>query len=101
MLSTFELARIRVGYESGATTAELGRQFGVDRQTIQRRLRAMGVRMYGSSLTPDEVEDATKLYEAGNPVATVAAVLGRGESGVRNALIRAGVKQRNTHGHVR
>jgi len=97
-LNAVELERIREGYAAGATTADLGRQFGVDRQTIQRKLRAMGVRMYGSPLTPDEVEEASRLYEAGNPVATVAAVLGRGESGVRNALIRAGVKQRDTHG---
>jgi hypothetical protein len=97
-LNAGELERIREGYAAGATTAELGRQFGVDRQTVRRKLRAMGVRMYGSSLTPLEVEEAARLYEAGNPVTTVAAVLGRGEAGVRNALIRAGVKQRDTHG---
>jgi hypothetical protein len=100
-LNAGELERIREAYAAGATTAELGRQFGVDRQTVQRKLRAMGVRMHGSSLTRNEVEEAARLYEAGNPVATVAAVLGRGESGVRNALIRADAPLRDTRGRRR
>lgn len=100
-LNAGELERIREAYLAGATTAELGSQFGVDRQTVQRKLRAMGVRMYGSSLTPEEIEEAVRLYASGLPISKVAQDLKRGETGVRNALIRAGVQLRNTQGRER
>jgi len=61
----------------------------------------MGVRLYGSSLTPEQTEEAARLSEADNPVKRFAHVLGRGETGVRNARIRAGVRQRDTHERVR
>ena len=86
---------------AGATTAELGRQFGVDRQTVQRKLRAVGVRMRGSSLTPDEVERAATLYQDGLSLEKVATELRLGDGAVRNALIRAGVPLRDTHGRTR
>lgn len=100
-LSPAELERIREGYLAGATTAELGRQFGVDRQTVQRKLRAVGVRMRGSSLTPDEVERAATLYQDGLSLEKVATELRLGDGAVRNALIRAGVPLRDTHGRTR
>ncbi|MXG88412.1 hypothetical protein GRQ65_02475 [Nocardioides sp. YIM 123512] len=42
----------------GVTTAELGRDFGVNRRMVQRKLRGMGVRMYGSPLTAGEIAEA-------------------------------------------
>ena len=102
ILNASEPERIREKYVAGdVTTAELGQEFGVDRQTVQRKLRAMGVRMYGNALTPDEVERAIELYLGGLPVKKVAQALGRGETGVRNALIRAGVQLRDTRGRNR
>jgi transposase-like protein len=101
-LNAQELERIRERYlAGGVTTAELGREFGVDRQTVQRKLRAMGVRMYGSSLTADEIAEATRLYASGLTVTKVATAIGRGDNAVRNALIRAGVRLRDTHGRAR
>jgi transposase-like protein len=101
-LNAHELERIRERYlAGGVTTAELGREFGVDRQTVQRKLRAMGVRMYGSSLTAEEIAKAARLYACGLTVAKVAAAIGRGDNAVRNALIRAGVQPRDTHGRTR
>lgn len=101
-LNGSELDRIRERYVAGGvTTAELGREFGVDRQTVQRKLRAMGVRMYGSSLSAEEIVEAARLYASGLTVAKVASKLGRGDNAVRNALIRAGVQLRTTHGRAR
>ncbi|MXG88410.1 hypothetical protein [Nocardioides flavescens] len=68
---------------------------------MQRKLRAMGVRMYGSSLSAEEIVEAARLYASGLTVAKVASKLGRGDNAVRNALIRAGVQLRTTHGRAR
>lgn len=59
------------GYLAGATTYELGSQFGIDRRTVSNILHRHGVQMRRRGLSPDEVDDAIHLYKLGLSLARV------------------------------
>jgi hypothetical protein len=52
-------------YLAGATAYELGRQFGIDRKTVSRILHRHQVSMRRRGLSPEQVDEAVRLYENG------------------------------------
>lgn len=60
--------RLITAYQAGATAAELGTQFGINRQTVGKILKRHGIRMKGQGLTAQEIDLAARLYEAGRPI---------------------------------
>jgi hypothetical protein len=100
-LNATELAKIKMLYPAGVTTHDLAQKFGMNKHTVQERLRAMNVRTHGSSLTPDEVDRAKHLYASGLSIVAVAAELNLGESGAVRPQARRCVALRGRHGHPR
>jgi DNA invertase Pin-like site-specific DNA recombinase len=89
---------IAAAYQQGATYAELGRRYGMQRQTISRAVERAGVRSRYRLIGPDELALATAMYEAGQSSAAIAAYFGVAPGTVRWALRSAGVPIRDTHG---
>ena len=71
---------------SGATTYELARRFGANRETISRQLKHAGVRMRGQALSAADVDRAEQLYATGLSLAKVGRELGCAASNVGRAL---------------
>ncbi len=97
-LNATELTQLVAGYQAGATVYELADQFGVNRNTVAKHLKAQGVRLRLSSLTEDELARAIELYATGLSTAKVGAKLGRDHSTIWQALKGAGVQLRDSHG---
>lgn len=53
------------GYTAGATTYEPGAGFGIDRRTVSAAVRRHGVDVRRRGLSPGQVDDAIRLYDAG------------------------------------
>jgi DNA-binding NarL/FixJ family response regulator len=98
ILNHSELQRLKDAYLDGATGDELATEFKVNVQTARQHLKAMGVRLRGSQATPEEQREAVRLYAQGMSLESVARQLRIGSGSVRNCLIRAGVKMRDSHG---
>lgn len=86
-------------YLAGASTAELGERFGTSNRTVQRLLRAAGVRLRptgrSSTLEGREAETIAQ-YESGLSARQVAARLGGSRETVARLLAKHGV----TRSHV-
>ena len=59
------------GYTTGATTHELGDKLGIDRRTVSAILRRHSVDMRRRGLSPDQVDDAIRLYNSGWSLARI------------------------------
>ena len=76
-------------YKSGSSAKEIAQVFGVHESTIERRLRAAGVRL-GRKLDVD-VDLLVKLYEDGESTVSLARRFGTDPSVIGQRLKRAGV----------
>jgi hypothetical protein len=64
-LDADQLHALIQGYTAGARTYELGDRFGIDRRTVSAILHRHGVQMRRRGLSPDQVDDAIRLYDSG------------------------------------
>lgn len=87
-----------LAYRSGESSTKLARRFGIGKSSVLCILRQQGVEIRHQSMTPSEIEDAIKLYEAGDSLLTVGQSFGRRASAIQDLLIRAGVARRTTSG---
>jgi len=62
---TCEIDEMVVLYEQGKTVYEIADVFSCHRQTVSRQLKAHGIRMRLSGMTPDQLDEACRLYESG------------------------------------
>ncbi|WP_433207473.1 hypothetical protein ACQP1G_22060 [Nocardia sp. CA-107356] len=86
-----ELAR---DYLLGMTVYELAEKYSIQRQTVSRHLRRMGVPMRQRGLKEHQIDRAAQLYTEGLTLKQVGAKLGADSSTVRLALLRRGVRMR-------
>jgi hypothetical protein len=70
-LRSVELDELVKGYRAGKTGYQLGAQFGIDRRTVGKHLRARGVDTTPAGLHPDDVLTAAALYRSGWSLAQV------------------------------
>ncbi len=96
-----EVRRLIQGYVSGATTYELGDQFGVDRHTVSAILYRRNIPMRGRGLSREQADEAVDLYSRGWSLARVARYLAVDPVTVLNRLRERGVRTRDTHGRSR
>lgn len=61
-------------------------------------LQSHGVKMRRQGLTDEQIREARKLYESGQSLAKVGAHLAVEAGTVRRALMKHGVRMRDTHG---
>lgn len=85
-------------YAAGATLREIANDLGIGRERLAALLRARGVRLRGATPSDDEVREMAQLYAAGESLERVGTRLGFSAGTVRNHLLSAGVRMRDTHG---
>ncbi|MEV7757809.1 hypothetical protein AB0O16_07725 [Microbacterium sp. NPDC089180] len=93
-LSDDQRAEVARRYESGATTTQLARDYGVAKSTIIGILRDKDVVVRRQPLTPEQVREAAHLYRDGLSLSQVATQLGVNQETMRVAIIKAGVALR-------
>ncbi|WP_218025030.1 hypothetical protein [Nocardia pseudovaccinii] len=95
-----QVHRLIQDYVAGATTYELGDQFGVDRRTISAILHRYGIPMRRRGLSPDQTDEAIRLYRLGWSLARVGKHFAVDPTTVLNRLRERGVRTRDTHGRA-
>jgi lambda repressor-like predicted transcriptional regulator len=93
-LTAEEVGALQDMYRAGATLAEVQRQFGLSRGSVQRVLRERGIRRRRKSLTDIEIAGLVKRYEAGLTIREIGEEQGLAKTTVQDALERAGVARR-------
>lgn len=78
-------------YEAGATLAELGRQFGVDRRTVAAHLVRRAVPIRQGGLDGSLVAEAGALYESGLTLLQIGMRFGVSQQAVRRYIAAEGV----------
>ena len=96
-----EVGELVTGYQTGATVYELGRKYGISRNTVSSLLEREGVPRRNRPLSQAQIEQAVELYAIGQSLATIGAQLGCDPNTVRLALLKAGIRMRNSHGKKR
>lgn len=93
-LSLADRARVVERYEAGEVSTHLAAEFGVAKTTILAILREANVVRRRQSLTPQQVADATALYELGRSLSQIATKMSLKQDTIRLALKAAGVNLR-------
>lgn len=81
-------------YRQGNTVYEIARQFIITRNTASAILKRHGVKLRYNILSPEDIENAKRLYESGASLQVVADYFKVNPSTVRYALLGAGVQTR-------
>lgn len=85
-LDNKQVQRLIEGYRAGATVYELGDEFGISWRTVSVILHRHGVKMRGRGLSPEQVDEAVLLYEAGCSLARIGERMGVDATAVLNRL---------------
>ena len=88
-------------YLGGHPTPELCNTYGLGKSTVLGLLADAGVVTRCQGLTPEQVTEAVRLYEAGWSLARVATQFGVSTRHVHDRLRAAGVVMRDSHGRLR
>ena len=86
-------------YEAGETSTALAEAYGVAKSTILGILRANSVVVRRQPLTPEQVSEATRLYNSGLSLSQVAERLRVNQETMRVALLKSGLALRLPTGH--
>jgi Helix-turn-helix domain len=88
-------------YVAGDIIRVIAADLQVNRTTVAHHLRTRGVLTRRRPLTPGQVVQAAAAYQEGTSLARIGEHLGVDSSTVWRALIKAGVRMRDTHGRER
>ncbi len=97
-LSPDAIQQLITDYQAGTPSTQLMLTYRLGKGTVLRLLREHGVQLRNQRMTPAEVEQAIQLYGQGLSLATVGQQLGYDHGTIWQALKRAGVPRRDTHG---
>lgn len=90
-LNTDQQSAVVTRYSNGETSTTLAEEYGVAKSTILRILREARVLVRRQPMTPDQVSEASRLYQAGLSLSQVAKQLDVNQETMRAAILRAGV----------
>ncbi|MCR6487337.1 helix-turn-helix domain containing protein [Amycolatopsis sp. OK19-0408] len=99
-LSDQQVGELTAAYQAGDTVYDLAERFKINRKTVSGILHRAGVQIRGR-LTPDQIDEAARLYAAGWSLARVGAMLGTTANTVRARLVERGARTRDTQGRER
>lgn len=97
-LTPSERVLVAQRYEAGETSIALAGEYGVAKSTILSILREANVVVRRQPLTPEQVSQATALYESGRSLSQIAAQLLLKQDTIRLALKARGVTLRPATG---
>ena len=100
-LTKAERQQIVEQYQTGARVKDLAGQFGVRRATIGAVLDQADVLRRPRGLCPAQIDQAVTLYGQGLSLARIGERFDVEAHTVRSALLRRGVRMRDTHGRQR
>ncbi|MFT4050735.1 hypothetical protein [Microbacterium sp.] len=83
-------------YKGGMKPVDIAREVGTTEWTIHHRLNRLGVERRPRGLSPAQIEEAARLYEAGESLRQLSLRLGFNDKTIKKALIEAGVGMRNS-----
>lgn len=78
----------------GATTSELCVEYGLSKTGLLNHLHERGVQLRRQPLNPEQVEEASRLYQHGFSIAAIANYLDTSYNNVRQNFERIGVERR-------
>ena len=97
-LDSQQVQELISGYVAGATVyRQLSELFGVDRRTVSALLHRHGVPMRRRGLSPDQVDDAIRLYKSCWSLARIGEHLNVDPTTVLTRLRERGIPTRDTH----
>jgi transposase-like protein len=96
-----QVQEVIAGYQAGSMIRELGKRFGISRQTVSAILQRHGVEMRQRGLSPEQVDDVVQLYESGWSLARIGERMRVDHVTVLNRLRACEVRMRDTHGRDR
>jgi DNA invertase Pin-like site-specific DNA recombinase len=85
-------------YEDGSTVYEVAKEVGISRQRVSTVLKRAGIEMRRVSPTTAQIDEAVKLYEAGNSLVQIGDKLKFDHGTIWRHLKARGVTMRDTHG---
>jgi transposase-like protein len=83
--------RLVAEYAAGATAAEVGRRYGIAKNSVLRLIHKAGEQVRHSRFSGTETAEVVQLYKAGLAQKEIAKRLGRTPSAVWHCLRRAGL----------
>jgi DNA-binding transcriptional ArsR family regulator len=100
-LSDDDVAELASRYEAGATVDELAARFKIHRATVSRHMDRLGIARRQRGLDDDQARAAVSLYQDGWSLARLGVRFEVEAHTVRLALVKRGVRMRDTHGRER
>jgi DNA-binding transcriptional ArsR family regulator len=100
-LENGQVQKLIAEYQGGATVYQLGRRFGISRQTVSRHLHRHGVSMRMQGLSLEQIDEAVRLYEASWSLARIGQHLSVDAGTVQARLRERGVRMRDARGRER
>ena len=91
------IAAIIAQYEAGAPSTQLGRDYGISKESVLRLLKDSGVKLRRQGLSPTQAKDVVRLYESGLSLVQVGQALRVDPSTAHLELKRVGVRMRPPH----
>lgn len=91
-----ELAGLIADYQAGANLTDLATKYGYNRVGISAALKRAGVQLRRQGLTTRQVDEAERLYAAGQSLARISECLEVDAGTVRTRLIQRDVTMRPT-----
>jgi hypothetical protein len=88
------IARLRADYEAGKSARLIAEEYRLDRATMMRHLRDVGVTIRDQGLTDEQAKQAAVMYRSGMTQAQVAAAFGVSQKTAGRYLSLLGVKAR-------
>jgi DNA-binding CsgD family transcriptional regulator len=85
-----QIERLVAEYVDGAAAAELGRRYGIAKNSVLALVRLSGERVRHRRFSAAETDQLVALFEAGMPQSEIAERLGRSPSAVWHYLRRLG-----------
>ncbi|MFD6677755.1 helix-turn-helix domain-containing protein [Rhodococcus zopfii] len=100
-VDTLTLAQLIAEYEAGTSSRQLERHFGISRASIIKLLREADVPIRYQGMSPEQIDEAARLYVDGWSLGRIGDKLGVDHGTVWRRLREHGVKMRDAHGRER
>ena len=87
-------------YQAGVPVKELAAKYKISRETVSKHLRRHGIAPRPVGLDKQQIEEAVRLYEQGDSLATIGKRMGVTAHTVRSRLVEVGVRMRSSYEHM-